>query len=553
MGRSRLAERRLAAAALGAFGAVLLVPAVALAHPLGNFTINHYAGLRVSADRVAVDLVIDRAEIPAFQEIRRIDTDGDGEIGPVEAQRVRESDCRSVAKDLSLTVSGATVPLRLWAAGVSFPPGVNGLSTMRLVCELDGELASPLVTSAPISFEDRSFAQRIGWREITVEGDGATVTGDGLASRSVSARLTSYPQDLIAEPLSIRSVTFSAAPGGPTLAPFRAPEVFVVEGQAVPGRAPLATSPSASPEPTSSQQAAAVPGGVGAEIPDIFRRDALDPAIVLLALATAAVLGAGHALTPGHGKSLMAAYLVGTRGSVRHAFGLGLSVSASHTIGILGLAILVVSAQQALPPDVVQRALPVVAAASIVAIGGWMLFSEGRRLLRRRAARLEVEHSHVSAHAQGIDHDHGHAIDDDHGHDHQHSHDHDGLEHSHGGVRHRHLPAQSSSITWRGLFAIGLAGGLVPSTNALLILLATIAAGRPLYGLILIVAFGLGMAAVMTSVGLALVFARSRIDRLPSRSALGRVTAYVPLGAAVVVLAIGVVLTTQAIVGRPVL
>jgi ABC-type nickel/cobalt efflux system permease component RcnA len=126
-------------------------------------------------------------------------------------------------------------------------------------------------------------------------------------------------------------------------------------------------------------------------------------------------------------------------------------------------------------------------------------------------------------------------------------------EHSHGGIRHSHLPAAGSSLTWRGLFVLGLAGGLIPSTSALLILLGSIAAGRPAFGLVLVIAFGLGMAAVMTGVGLAMIFARTRLDRMPSRSGLGRLAAVAPLVASVAVLALGLVLTWQAVSGTPVL
>ncbi len=229
-------------------------------------------------------------------------------------------------------------------------------------------------------------------------------------------------------------------------------------------------------------------------MPEIFRAD-LTPLVILLSFVTAAALGAGHALTPGHGKTLMAAYLVGTRGTARHALALGLSVSLSHTVGILVLAALVVGAADVLPPDVVVRWAPVVAAVSIVTIGAWMLIGEVRR------RRMAVDRGNAGT----PEHDHAHDHDD--AHDHAHAPEATG-EHSHGGVRHSHLPPAGSAITWRGLFVLGLAGGLIPSTSALLILLGSIAAGRAGFGFVLVVAFGLGMAAVMAGVGLAIVLAR---------------------------------------------
>ena len=173
------------------------------------------------------------------------------------------------------------------------------------------------------------------------------------------------------------------------------------------------------------------------------------------------------------------------------------------------------------------------------------------------------EHVHAAAHAHERDHEqeHGasHAHEGEHGHEREHTHDNQAHsvevagEHSHGGVRHSHLPPAGATLSWRGLFVLGLAGGLIPSTSALIILLGSIAAGRPAFGLVLVVAFGLGMAAVMTTVGLVMIVARTRLDRMPSRSSLGRLAALAPLVASVAVLGLGLVLTWQAVAGRPVL
>jgi nickel/cobalt transporter (NicO) family protein len=115
------------------------------------------------------------------------------------------------------------------------------------------------------------------------------------------------------------------------------------------------------------------------------------------------------------------------------------------------------------------------------------------------------------------------------------------------------VPAPGSSITWRSLFLLGLAGGLIPSTSALLILLGSIAAGRPLFGFVLVVAFGLGMALVMGGIGVVLVAARHRVDRVELGPSLARVRETVPLIASVVVLSFGVFLTAQALGGVPTL
>jgi len=125
--------------------------------------------------------------------------------------------------------------------------------------------------------------------------------------------------------------------------------------------------------------------------------------------------------------------------------------------------------------------------------------------------------------------------------------------HEHGGVRHSHAPAPGATITWRSLFALGLAGGIVPSTSALVILLGTIAAGRPAFGLLLVIAFGLGMALVMGGIGLALVLGRDRLGRLTVGHRFGRLTALMPAVAACVVVALGIWLTGQALLVGPIL
>ena len=510
------------------------LPGIASAHPLGNFTINHYAGIRVSATEIHLDVVIDRAEIPTFQERRRLDVDGDGELSPTEETTARDEGCPALASELELTLDGIALDPELVASGVQFPPGAGGLLTMRLVCTFVAEIPGGLGATQEVTFADRSFPDRLGWREIVAEGDGITVDAAGTALQSSpSRRLTAYPEDMLAAPLAMREARLTVTPGGPSLPPL-----------AVPDAQPLGTgqSPSAGGEATG-----VVPGGVAADVPAIFRATDLSPAVLLAAIGTALALGAGHALTPGHGKSLMAAYLVGTRGTAIHAVGLGLSVTVSHTLGILALAALVVAAQGVIAPDIVVRWTPLIAALTIIAIGAWMLLTELRR--GRRAGSGAV---HDPDDAHGWDrHEHEHEHPHEHGHDggRAHTHEHDELVHRHGPVRHTHAPRAGTTITWRTLFALGLAGGIIPSTSALLILLSTIAAGRPAFGVLLVIAFGLGMALVLGGVGVLLVRGRGVLDRLPRRSALGRLADWAPLAAAVVVLGAGVWLTGQALTG----
>jgi len=545
MGRPRLRgdlrRRHRILAFLGVAIGMLLVPTVAVAHPLGNFTINGYAEVRVEPDRVLLDVVIDQAEIPSFLARQDFDVDGDGSISDEETEAGRIASCRLIARSVELTADGATLELVTLEAGLSFPPGVGGLSTMRQTCAFEARLASQ-ITDGPtrITYDDGSSSERLGWREIVARGSGVTLTAvEGeLRESSVSQRLLSYPDDLIATPLVDERLVVDATLGGPTLAAFDVPDADPLPGAIAEASPSASATPAPSATPVASIPAAVVPGGVSdAELPSIFREADLTPLVIVLSLLAAAGLGAGHALTPGHGKTLMAAYLVGTRGTALHALGLGLSVSVSHTVGILVLAGVVVGLAGAVAPDAVVRWAPVVAAVSIVLIGSWMLLNE---LRRRRAAG--------QAHA-------GHAADHDHD-DHPHAPDHDrddAHSHAHGGVAHSHAPAPGSSITWRSLFLLGLAGGLIPSTSALLILLGSIAAGRPVFGFILVVAFGLGMAAVMGGIGFALVAARDRLERVELGAGLARLRETVPLVASVVVLSFGLYLTAQALGGIPTL
>ena len=378
---SRAGRRILVLAATGALA--LLLPLAVAAHPLGNFTINHYAGLRIAADRISLDVVIDQAEIPTFQERQRIDTSGDGQLSDDELSAERVAACPRLAESLLLTAGGTRLPLVTTAAGLSFPPGAGGLPTMRTVCEYEASLATAITTETSIQFQDRSSAGRLGWREIVVAGDGTTPATD-LPSSSVSGRLTAYPQDLLSLPLDVQSADVLVRPGGAALGPWNAPDATSLSATGSPAAA--ATDPAST---------GSVPGGVGNEISGLLGTSDLTPIVVVLSFAAAAVLGAGHALTPGHGKTIMAAYLVGTRGSSRQAIGLGLATAVSHTIGVLVLALVIVVAGAALPADRVYPILSLVSALIVVAVGAWLLAGQvGRRLRTRPATSLRCRHAH---------------------------------------------------------------------------------------------------------------------------------------------------------------
>src|SRR5512146_344678 len=225
-------RRRRSIALTAAVIAVLLLPAVVAAHPLGNFTINHYAHIRIEPDRIRLDVVIDQAEIPAFQARLGFDADGDGELSPAEVDAGRVVACRELATSLDLEIGGIPQPLDLTEAGLAFPPGVGGLSTMREVCEFVVVPAGALAANTTVTFADRSFAERLGWREIVVDGSGVTLASarGELRSASVSDRLTRYPTTLLSQALADTDVAVMASPGGPTLAPLDIPDASPLPG-----------------------------------------------------------------------------------------------------------------------------------------------------------------------------------------------------------------------------------------------------------------------------------------------------------------------------------
>ncbi len=505
----------------------------------------------MSPDSLLVDRVIDRAEIPTFQARAAMDTDGDGAVSDAEAAVWREAACASDSERL-LIAAGVPLALRVDGSALGFPMGQGALTT-RLVCRYSVALPSALTTAA-LSFrvDDRADEARIGWREIVVEGDATTIGASDALAASVSARLTGYPGDLLASPADQRTATWSAVVGGPGLPPFEAPELVS----------------------SVSTTLAAVPGGIselGADVAALFQARELTLGVIVLSLLAAAGLGALHAASPGHGKTVMAAYLVGSRGTSRQALGLGLTVTLSHTLGVLALAGLTLAASSVIAPERLYPILGGVSGTIVIAIAAWLLIG------RLRVTRHEhAERAHRREHHHGPAHEHHHGPGDDHHHDaahdhhhhphgpdgahhhdaaqahgHRHEDEHDGPAddgwHSHGGIRHTHLPPAGSGLSMRGLFALGLAGGMVPSVSAIILLLGSIAMGRPAYGIALTVAFGIGMAAVLVGVGVALVRARGLFERLPTGAAGVRIGRLVPAVTPAVMLAAGVLITSQAV------
>jgi len=426
-------RRRLAAAAV-APGLVLLAAGAASAHPLGNFTINAYSGLVVQAHQLAVDYVVDMAEIPAYQE--RAAVTADGETG------YASNACLRYAGGLQATANGRPLRLSLDHSSVRFPPGAAGLSTLRLECAF----VAPIGDARSLTWSETNFAGHVGWHEVTASGDRVTLTSSTVPRTSVSRRLTAYPRDLLRSPLSQRTASVSWRPGGPAY-------VASADSAAPSAAVPLAPD-------TSSRWYAR-----------LLSRHSPSAAFALFAVLASIALGSVHALSPGHGKTVMAAYLVGNRGSVRDAIRLGLTVAVTHTAGVLCLA-LGISTATTWAPD---RLYPWLTAAS-----GLLIFATGATLLRSQLRRKTHDHDHA--------HDHGHP--------------------------HEHPHPQAPSR--RGIMALGFAGGLVPSPAAVLVLLGAFALHRAWLGVVLVLAYGVGMAGMLVTVGLVVARLAKRARRLPT-------------------------------------
>ncbi len=611
--------RARAAMLAGLTGLLVLAPvASAQAHPLGNFTVNHYNGLVLHVDGVDLLAVVDSAEIPTQQELPSIDTDGDGDPSTTELAAHAEGQCADLSVAVRLGVDRTAVPWSVQESTLETRPGAAGLPTLRLTCVLVATV--DLSSAGSVSLVDEYRGDRVGWHEITAQGDGVRLVDPPVPAASISDELRTYPEDLLSSPLADRSVTLEIEPGDGESG----------EGS---GRTGASSDPFTRLISAGDRQLQAIIDG-----------DELTPTLGVLSVLLAILLGAGHAFLPGHGKTVMAAYLAGRRGSRRDAFTVGAMVTVTHTASVLVLGLLI-SVSAAIVGEQALRYLGVASGLLIALVGG-LLLRESLRSRRRRAAlptptaALAVagaqlrstadlqqghrhpngerdthahahgggghEHAHGGGHehAHGGGHEHAHGRDaggessrtHDHVHDgrpHGHAHDHDhahatdhdddhanershsaedahvhshgggltgwlshshshveGAEHGHtNGPRPRNEPGAEPRAGRAGLVGMGIAGGLVPSPSALVVLLGSAALGRTVFGVLLVLCYGLGMAATLTAVGLLLVRVRGRLDRFDTAGRLSagasRIVAALPVVTATLVLVVGIGLAVR--------
>jgi ABC-type nickel/cobalt efflux system permease component RcnA len=421
--------------------AALAAPAAAAAHPLGNFTVNRFSRVETSGPRLYVRYVLDLAEIPTYQ------------AGRIDARTY----AREIARTAHLSVDGKTAALRPVRTRLAHPRGAGGLDTTRLEVVLAGPL---LDGTSRIAYRDGNYRDRIGWKEIVVGAD----------APSRSHELRAYPKDLLQSPLDQTSVTTDLAPG-------HGPDVM--------------------PSLSSGRSLQAPDRVVDSGFAALVGRSHLSLLVILASLGAALFWGAAHALSPGHGKTIVTAYLVGRRGTVRHAGLLGLIVTITHTIGVFTLGLVTLALSQFIVPDRLYPWLNLVSALLVVGIGASVFYSRWR---------------HRRAHARG----HGH-----------HHHDH-----------------AEPDASFRSLLAVGVSGGLLPCPSALVVLLAAISLHRVAFGLLLIVAFSAGLALTITAIGCAAVLARGAFRRVSLEGPLVRL---LPAASALVILAAGLAMTVRAV------
>jgi nickel/cobalt exporter len=462
---------RIGFALLAVITAALAGAGAAAAHPLGNFSLNHLTKVEVSSDRVDARYVLDQAEIPTFQERG---------LEPAEVLARKRTE---VVRGLKLTVNGRPVPLRLEGAGrISFPPGQGGLELTRVELALAARVSNPRT----VDLRDETFEGRVGWKAIVAAPGSGTAVRSSVPSDDPTNGLRGYPQEGLQSPLDERSATFTVRPGGGTL-----------------------TAPKAAGAESTTTQSRADDGFAG-----VFQDAAAGQGVLALLLLVAFAWGAFHALSPGHGKAMVAAYLIGTRGTARHAIGLGAIVTFTHTIGVFALGLVTLALSQYILPEDLYPWLNLAAGLLVVTVGLGVLRSRVRWMRKRHG------HTHSRQHSHGHEHDHRH--EHDHGHEHQ-------------------IPDR---VTWRGLAGMGTAAGLIPCPSALVVLLGAIAQHEVGLGLVLIVAFSLGLAMTLTALGLVVVYAR----RLTASLSLpGRLTAALPALSAILIVGVGFVLTAQAL------
>ena len=556
----------LAAVAIATTVLVAARPGPASAHPLGNFTINHSTTIQVSETGIVVFRVLEYAEIPAFQVLQDLPTDADGYI-PLDSWAADQAEL--LRTNMQLAVDGDDVSLTTQQVQSEIVEGDGGLSLLRVEATYSGDIPGDWKDASPrLQFTDTAYTDKIGWREVIARGGpGVELADSPLPAESSTRNLRTYPEAVVESPPDVREASFSFRPG------IGLPSIVGT------GAAPF--------DPDHETATKGNPDSTLGGFTDLIAQKELSFGFIIVALFTATAFGAIHALSPGHGKTVVAAYLVGSRGTLRQAALLALVVTATHTSSVYLLGFVTLYLSEYIVPEDLYPWMSLIAGGIILAMGLSLLVARLRATrvfsvrtwvsssrLRRSPAlafasengsmALAPSHSHAArpehrAVTAGTPehHDRDDMVEEPHEHGHDH-HESDGgaTSHSHGwGPAHSHeVPgADGERVTWQRLVGLGIFGGMIPCPSAIVVMLSAIALQRVGLGLVLIVAFSFGLATVLTAIGFLVVYAqrsdflRRAMDRAESSGGLAAtMVRLVPIFAAVLVTAAGLFITTRA-------
>jgi nickel/cobalt exporter len=492
--------------------------ATCFAHPMGNFSVNQYSKITVKQGSLEILYLIDMAEIPTFQEVRRFNLTPMAEHPSITRYLDRQE--QLLKQGLSLESDGRAVRLDTASRRVSFADGAGGLPTMKIGLVFRGKLDSPM-GAHKLAYFDNNFPGRAGWKEIVVVGNGAIILESSAPGNDRSQELTNYSSDVLNSPPQQLSALVSfkstpseqekpasantpsasshraAVPGTDAASPASAPNKLRGRSGAIPSPATTPSGMGATSSASGGVATSAVappPLAVLAQNTPrsrftelISTQKKLSFWLLLSAALIAAGLGALHALEPGHGKTIVAAYLVGSRGTPRHAVLLGLIVTAAHTSGVYLLGAVTLYASRYVVPE---QLYPWLGAISGLSVAGLGLF-----IFLKHWTGETGEHSH----APGENHSHWFLS------------IFKSARPTEAAVR-RAIAADSKAIeralSMRELCMLGITGGIVPCPAALVVLLSAFSLHRIGFGLFLITAFSFGLAAVLVTVGLMMVYAK---------------------------------------------
>ncbi|MCC6454628.1 MAG: sulfite exporter TauE/SafE family protein [Caldilineaceae bacterium] len=519
--------RRAALSLLCVFVMLAIFPHTAFAHPMGNFSVNRYSRLDVGTEAVQLLYIVDMAEIPTHAERTAMDINRDDVISPEEEQGYLEAVAATLPAQLLLTLNGAPTAWTPGARHLRFAPGQADLPTLRMEFAFSAALP-PTGDAQELQYTDQSYADRLGWQEVIVApGAEVELLASDVPQDDLSNALHEYPVDLLQSPPAVHSAH--------------------LRWQLASGLSSQNTQQTTTGEKR-GQTTTSLGGDRFAELVSIE----LGPWAILVALLAAFGWGAAHALSPGHGKTIVAAYLVGARGTFAHALFLGATTTITHTLGVFVLGLATLAASQYILPERIYPWLSTLSGLLVIAIGLSIGWNRLRALVRGEPLDHHHDHAHPGHTHHEHDHSHGHSHAGSyyHSHNQSHNHNHD-LGHSHAHQHeahaHSHLPpgADGGAVTWRGLLALGISGGLLPCPSALVVLLGAIALERVAFGLLLILMFSLGLATVLTAFGLLLLRAGKLFERIPESSRYAR---YLAVASAAFITLVGAGITVRALI-----